>query len=185
MVIVLQTSFKTIFCRTDRYRHSIFPDSVVAWNGIGPELRGAKSISVFKKNILNIIRPVKKGVFNIQHPNGIKWIFQLRVGLSPLKSHKKSHGFMDTQNDLCECLLNAESTHHFLIKCPNYLEQRRELFKTVNPILQANNINNYLNDEKLLCLLLYGDEKFPFEANKTLLLATINVINKSMRFSPP
>ena len=176
---------KTIFCRTDRYRHSFFPDSVLAWNGIGPELRSAKSISVFKKNVLNIIRPVKKGLFNIHHPNGIKWIFQLRVGLSPLKSHKKSHGFMDTQNDLCECLLNAESTHHFLLKCPNYLEQRRELFKTVNSILQANNINNYPNDEKLLWLLLYGDEKFPFEANKTLLLATINFINKSMRFSPP
>ena len=32
------------------------------WNGIAPELRGAKSISVFKKNILNIIRHVIFGV---------------------------------------------------------------------------------------------------------------------------
>ena len=63
------------------------------------ELRGAKSVSVSKTNILNIIRPVKKGLFNIRDPNGIKWIFQLRVGLSSsLKSHKKSHGFKDTGN---------------------------------------------------------------------------------------
>ena len=64
---------KTIFCRTDRYRNSFFPDSVAAWNGIGPELRGAKSISIFKKNILNIIRPAKKEVFSIHNHNGIKW----------------------------------------------------------------------------------------------------------------
>ena len=176
---------KTIFCRTERYRNSFYPDSVVAWNGIGPELRSAKSISVFKKNILNIIRPVKKELFGIYNDNGIKWIFQLRVGLSPLKSHKKSHGFMDTQDDLCECLLNSESTQHFLLKCPNYFELRRSLFEIVNEILQDNNIGNidYLNNGQLLTLLLYGDEKLPLEANKAVLSATINFISKTQRFS--
>ena len=172
---------KTIFSRTSRYRNSFFPDSVIAWNGIGPELRGAKSVSVFKTNILNIIRPVKKGLFNIHDPNGIKWIFQLRVGLSPLKSHKKSHGFKDTENDLCDCLLNVEST--FFVKIPNYLEHRRKLFETVNQILQAFNVN-YPNDCKFLRLLLYGEDKLPLEANKTVLKATINFIDKTSRFSP-
>ena len=79
---------ETICCRTDRYLNSFFPDSVIAWNGIGPVLRGAKSLSIFKKNILKVIRPVQKSLFNIHNPNGIRWIFQLRVGLSPLKSHK-------------------------------------------------------------------------------------------------
>jgi hypothetical protein len=27
-----------IFCRTDRYLNSFFPDSVIAWNGIDPSL---------------------------------------------------------------------------------------------------------------------------------------------------
>ena len=176
---------KTIFCRTERYRNSFYPDSVVAWNGIGPELRSAKSLSVFKKNILNIIRPVKKELFGIYNDNGIKWIFQLRVGLSPLKSHKKSHGFMDTRDDLCECLLNSESTQHFLLKCPNYFELRRLLFETVNEILHDNNIGNidYLNNGQLLTLILYGDEKLPLEANKAVLSATINFISKTQRFS--
>ena len=49
---------------------------------------------------------------------------------------------MDTQDDLCECLLNSESTQHFLLKCPNYFELRRSLFETVNEILQDNNIGN-------------------------------------------
>ena len=45
---------------TDRYKNSFYPDSVISWNNIGSELRGAKSLSLFKKNILKIIRPVKK-----------------------------------------------------------------------------------------------------------------------------
>ena len=64
----------TIFSRTSRYRNSFYPDSVIAWNRIGHELRGAKSVSVFKTNILNIIRPVKKGLLNIHDPKGIKFI---------------------------------------------------------------------------------------------------------------
>ena len=80
---------RPIFCRTERYQNSFFPDSIVSWNGIGPELRGAKTLHIFKNNILKIIRPTKKSIFGIHHPTGIKWIFQLRVGLSPLKSHKK------------------------------------------------------------------------------------------------
>ena len=36
----------TIFCRTDRYQNSFFPDSVTMWNDLGPELRGAESLSI-------------------------------------------------------------------------------------------------------------------------------------------
>ena len=35
----------------------------------------------------------KKSIFNI-HDKGVNWIFQLRVGRSPLKSHKSSHKFL-------------------------------------------------------------------------------------------
>ena len=34
---------ETIFCRTDRYLKSFFPDSVIAWNGMRPVLRGAET----------------------------------------------------------------------------------------------------------------------------------------------
>ena len=38
---------KPISCRTEKYKNSFFPDSIISWNGIGPEMRGAKSLSVF------------------------------------------------------------------------------------------------------------------------------------------
>ena len=87
--------------RTDRYKNSFFPDSVSLWNELGPDFRGIESISVFKKRLLKIFRPEAKTIYDIHDSIGIKWIFQLRVGLSPLKSHKKLHNFRDTQDDTC------------------------------------------------------------------------------------
>ena len=171
---------ETIFCRTDRYLKSFFPDNVIAWKS--PVLRGAETLSIFKKNILKVIRPVKKSLFNIHNPNGIRWIFQLRVGVSPLKSHKKSHNFQDNPDDLCACSVNAETTHHFLSKCPGYNEHRHLLFQTLNPILLANDIN-HRNDCELVKPLLYGHEKLKFLVNQLLFKATVNFIGKTLRFS--
>ena len=124
--------------RTSKYQNSFFPDSIKSWNNIGPELRGAVSLSVFKKNILKIIRPEKMSIFNIEKLDGIRWIFQLRVGLSPLKNHKKLHNFQDTDDDTCQCTLHAETTCHFLLKCPNFNSHRQELFHILDRILIEN-----------------------------------------------
>ena len=172
----------TIFCRTDKYQNSFFPDSVMLWNDLGPQLRGAESISIFKKNLLKLYRPVKKSLFNIHDPNGIKWIFQLRVGLSSLKSHKMNHNFQDTPNDTCNCSLNAETSHHFLLHCPNYINQRQELFHVLNPIMLVNNMHVF-DDNNLIQLLLYGHVKLKFHENQRILKSTINFIRKTFRFS--
>ena len=169
---------KTFFCRTDRFRNSFFPNSVSLWNDLGPELRGAESLSTFKQNILKIYRPMKKSLFDIFDPDGIKWIFQLRVGLSQLRSHKKAHNFQDTPDDKCCCTLSSETTVHFLLHCPNFVEQRRELFHTLNPLL--NNMR-FLDDELLVRLLLYGDDIFEFRSNQSILKATIDFIRRSAR----
>ena len=176
----LNNVIRPLAYRTERYRNSFYPDSVISWNGIGPELRGAESLSIFKKNILKIIRPVKRNIFKIHNPNGIRWIFQLRVGLSPLKSHKRRHNFQDTPDDECVCG-NAETTQHFLLKCPIYNVQRLNVFQTVNPILLANDLQN-LNDREMVRLLLYGHEKLPLNANQSILKATINFIEMTARF---
>ena len=55
-------------------------------------------------------------------------------------------------------MLNKETIAHFILKCPNLIEQRNELFRIVNPIVLANNMY-YLNDSEMVCFFLYGDEK--------------------------
>ena len=106
---------------------------------------------------------------------------ELRVGLSPLKSHKKRHHFLDTPYDTCSCSLSvAETTCHFLLHCPNFIVHRNVLFNVVNPILRS---TPFLADEELVHLLLYGNEKFKFEDNQNILIATIEFIRNTSRFS--
>ena len=49
-----------IFCRNERFKNSFYPDSVISWNDIGPDLRGTVSLSTFKSNIIKIFRPEKR-----------------------------------------------------------------------------------------------------------------------------
>ena len=119
---------------------------------------------IFKRNITKLFRPEKKPL-RIKYHNGTRWIFQLRVGLSPLKNHKKSHNFEDTPDDLCLCMLTTKTTGHFILNCPNFNEQRNELFCAANPILLANNIHPP-NDSEMVHLFVYGDEKLKFYENQ-------------------
>ena len=73
--------------RNNRFLHSFYPDSVKNWNNLGPEIRNIESISLFKKTILKTIKPQKRSIFKLHDTNGVKFIYQLRVGLSPLRHH--------------------------------------------------------------------------------------------------
>ena len=56
---------------------------------VGVEFRSIAKLSDFKSALLKLIRPTKKEIFDLHNPDGTKRIYQLRVGLSPLKAHKK------------------------------------------------------------------------------------------------
>ena len=72
------------------------------------------SFSVLKNHILSLIRPKKKCIFGIHVPLGLRYLFQLRVGLSSLRCHK----FFDTPSDKRLCNQGIEDTKHFLFLCP-------------------------------------------------------------------
>ena len=173
---------ENIVCNNDRYKNSFFPNSVSLWNELGPDFRGVESLSAFKRKLLKIFRPEKKSLYDIYDAIGIKWIFQLRVGLSPLKSHKKLHYFQDTPDDTCNCGLHSETTCHFLLHCPDFIVHRHELFEIVNPILYVH-ATGFVDDLKLVHLLLYGNVEFDLKENQSILKATIKYIKNSSRFS--
>ena len=134
--------------------------------------------------MLKLYRPEKKNLYNIHDPNHIKWIFQLREGLSPLKSHKKKHKFKDSSDDTCSCpLRTSETPEHFFFHCPNFIVHRQELLQSVNPIMLAHDIRLHDDDIGFLRLLLYGDVSFTHHENQTILKATLNFVRKTSRFS--
>ena len=110
-------TFHGIRCKSDRYMSSFFPDGINSWNNVIAHVKTIPTIDVLKNHILSLIRPPKKCIFGIHDPLGLRFLFQLRVGLSLLGCHKKRHNFVDTSVDKCSCYYRSEVTDHFLFSC--------------------------------------------------------------------
>ena len=91
-------TFHEIRCKTSKYKNNFFPDAINSWNNI---------ITIFL-NVppLSLIRPKIKSIFGVHDPLGLRYL-QLRVNLSPLRSHKRQHNFSDTPSEICECNLGV------------------------------------------------------------------------------
>ena len=175
--IVIFHEFRT---RTERFSKSFFPDAVKMWNTLMPYFQDMPSLLTLKNHLSSLFRPKPKSIFDIFDPIGTKILFQLRLGLSKLRHHKKNHNFLDTPNDICLCKNGIEDTNHFLFKCKFHARHRATLASIVIPILTRNGLNHLSNVEHLY---LYGDQSLSFLENKNIILATIKYIKNSNRFS--
>ena len=91
------------------------------------EIRNSASLEIFKKHLLNFIRPNSNNVFYINNPLGLKFLTRLRIGFSHLKEHKFKHSFQDSVNPLCSCGNDIKPTVHFFLDCPNFTTQKQTL----------------------------------------------------------
>ena len=115
-------------------------------------------------------------------PKGIKLITRLRLGLSHLREHKFLHNFQDTLNPICSCGDDIETTVHYLLHCPNYLDERRTLLDNLRSI--GENIQDK-NDSQISELLLFGVSSNNDASNTCVLNATIQFISATRRFDVP
>ena len=130
---------------------------------------------------MSIIRPPANPVFGIHDPIGLSFLTQLRVGLSKLNCHKFKHNFRDDVNTMCPSNDGIEDAEHFLLLCPSFDAQRRDLLAGVYDVLRPFGHSN-LSNKVLTQLLLYGDEKFSDDLNRTILNLTIQFIRETGRF---
>ena len=138
------------------------------------------SLDLLKNDIISLIRPESKRFFNIHDHTGLRFLFQLRLRLSPLKEHKHCHNFIDTPSGTCYCNKGIEDTSHFLLSCPSYTVQSVTLVTSVKEILLKVNLI-HLEDHSNL--YLYGDPSINYSDNKNIILATIKYIKDTQRFS--
>ena len=71
------------------------------------------------------------------------------MSLSPLRSHKSRHNFIDTPSDICHCNQGVEDTSRFVFFCPSYVTLRATLVTSVNKIILKNNLNRLENRSQL------------------------------------
>ena len=139
-IIFLQFIQDTIISRIH-----YFPSTISEWNILDFKIRNSGSLSIFKKNLLNFIRPCANSIFNIHSPYGIKLLIKLQLGLSHLRDHKFRHCFQDTLNPLHDRGNDTETATHFFLHCPSFHTPRQTLL---------NNIRNISEQ-----ILSHGDDK--------------------------
>ena len=88
------------------------------------------------------------------------------VGLNKLNFHKFKHNFRDTINPLCPTNDGIEDTEHFLLLCPAFDTEQRDLLPGVSELVRPLAQINSLSRNVLLQLLLYGDKDFSDDVNK-------------------
>ena len=128
-----------------------------------------------------MIRPPAKSVFGIHDPIGLSYLTQLRVGLSKLCFHKFKHNFKDSINPMCPTNDGIETTEHFLLLCPSFEVERRNLLVRVFQLLRPYGYID-LSNQVLAQLLLYGDRYLPNDLNRNILELTLQYIHATGRF---
>ena len=114
----LRYVFQNFRCKTDRYKNSFFPNAISLWNEFITHFEDFPSYAVLRSHLHSFFRPKLKSIFGLNDKSGISVLFQLRLGLSSLKAHKKRHNFVDTPSAICECGQGIETTNHFLLHVP-------------------------------------------------------------------
>ena len=170
---------KPIYCNKSVYKLSFFPATIRDWNILDKDIKDAKTKNIFKKRILNKIRPKKASYFGIRDHSHIKYLTMLRVGLSPLRAHKFKNGFSDTSNRLCIVCNTTEDTEHFLLLCRSFTPLRSTLLQKVSDILEFEVSN--IPRRSLVNILLFGKEDIPINKNLSILNLVIEFIISTKR----
>ena len=173
------TPFKV---RHNFFKNSFFPSVISEWNKLDLEIHNSASLEIFKKHLLNFIRPNSSNAFDTNNLLGLKLLTRLRIGFSHLKEHKFKHNFQDSIDPLCSCGNEIESTVHFFLHCPNFTTQRQTLLnklKSINASIMTENENSVVRT------LLFGRPDLRYSTNKEIINATISFILTTERFNCP
>ena len=175
---------ETYYCKTDIFKNSFLPYTIIEWNKLDLDVSKSKSYAVFWNPLLKLGRPNQCAIYNVNNPVWLKLLTCLRFGLSHLLiEHRFNHNFQKCINHLCSCNLEIESTSHFLLHCHQYTNIRLTLLNRIAEII-GNTFN--ITNECFVNLLLFGSPKYTeiVTCNVTI-NATIKCFLDSERFNGP
>ena len=160
-------NIRPLLTRTQLYYKSFLPSCIREWNEIPLNIRNSTSLLSFKQqlNNNNIKVPVYYSSGNrllqIHHT-------RLRTNCSSLNQHLHSKNIIG--DPLCACG-RVETTNHFLLECPQYIQARRDMITTLSTFCIPS-LNN----------LLYGVTTLNNHHNKLIFQSVQKFISDSKRF---
>ena len=135
---------------------------------------------MFRKKMLNSIRPKCNDAYGIHNPTGLKLLTRIRLGLSHLNDQKFNHNFKDCINPLCSGSLSVENNVYFFLYCHHFSLQRQTLMNNIKSI-DKDIINE--TDSDLVNILLFRSSKYQYHINSKILSFSIDFILNTERFS--
>ncbi len=171
---------RTIQSKKAKLYNSFVPKCIREWNLLPTKIHNAVSNNSFKflykKQFFRQVNPFyayEKENANIHHT-------RLRLGLSHLRSHLFTYNLID--DPMCQhCLIENETTEHFLLRCPSFTVPRMLYLQGLNNILDHNYIAN-LSDNDIVHLFLHGDLALSNTTNFDLFSMAQSYIIDTSRF---
>ena len=155
-------------CRTEIYKNSFIPSSVIEWNKLDDDIRNEASLALFKKHF---DRAVKCNVHHVFENTGTRLNqiihCRLRLGCSDLNAHKFDR-FLQNESS-CSCGHHYEDTLHFLFICPNFNQIRSNCFF-------------YTNGFDLHITVLFGNYSYSDDLNENIVKSVHEYFTLSRRF---
>ena len=150
--------FRTILTRTKLYYDSVLPSAIRAWNNLSDDVRNLPTLSSFRKAI-NYDKLKVPSYYSVGSRMGQILHTRLRLGCSALNGHLFSKNLVSNPSCLCG---DIETTHHYLLKCNRYTNERDLHLSNLNCQLSTNNllygVNDYTdkqNEHIFLCVQAY------------------------------
>jgi hypothetical protein len=156
--------------KSEAYANSYFPQVCRLWNELPKESKNSTSLEEFKEKTKPNYQPPPQHYYLGTRKQQIL-MSRLRVKNIDLNANLYQRNLKDT--DQCDCNNGAETIEHFLLECTSYNVQRRKLF------YHLRNINLLLTAETLI----KGNENLSATDNNKIIMATIEYINETARFS--
>ena len=151
---------------TNRFSHTYFQNCMREWNLLDETIKNSPTISVFKGELVRLVRPSKKSYFGINDIEGIRLLTRLRVHFSDLREHKFRHKFQ-CSSPMCLCQTGIENNEHFFLHCPRHSNYRKDLLDRISNVVDVD-IGN-LSSTDLCNLLLYGNSRLSFDTNRQII----------------
>ena len=170
----------TVRTKKVKVYNSFIPKTVREWNNLDksiytPSLSSFKSS--YKKGMLRSPNPlhlIELGDANIYHT-------RMRLGLSHLKSHLFTYNLIDSP--ICGCGLEAETTDHYILRCPVFGLAGIEMYHSMVDILDNPLLTSLKKDSDIVSLFLHGHPELNHEKNTLIYKMAMTFINNSERFS--
>ena len=159
--------------RTETFSNSFLPQTIREWNKLDTSICQAPSYSVFRKALVDFIRPTPNSTFGTNDVSGLKLLIRLRVGFSHLREHEFKHIFQGRLNPLCPCSSEAEDTYHYFMCSQNLSDQRNVLFDGLNSI---NSEILKMSEKEIVWVLLFRNKSFSKDMNFRIITSSIHFV---------